>query len=50
MQKLKHNAGKLLGANQQVRLRKAQQQNKEEAFQDGDFVEKKLVNASPANH
>ena len=47
MQKLKVNAGKFLGANQQVRLQKAQQQNKEEAFQDGDF-NKKHINISPA--
>ena len=40
MQKLKVNAGKFLGANQQVRLQKAQQLNKEEAFQDGDFTQK----------
>ena len=40
MQKLKSNAGKLLGANHKVRLQKAQQQIKEEAFQDGDFLQK----------
>ena len=38
MQKLKSNAGKLLGANQQVHLQKAHQQNKEEAFQYGNFT------------
>ena len=40
MQKLKVNAGKFLGANQQVHLQKAHQQNKEEAFQDGNFTQK----------
>ena len=40
MQKLKSNAGKLLGANHKVRLQKKQQQIKEEAFQDGDFLQK----------
>ena len=40
MQKLKVNAGKFLGANQQVHLQKAQQQNKEQALQDGDFTQK----------
>ena len=40
MQKLKVNAGKFLGANHQVRLQKAQPQNKEEGFQDGDFTQK----------
>ena len=40
MQKLKSNAGKLLGTNHKVRLQKAQQQIKEEAFQDGDFLQK----------
>ena len=40
MQKMKVNAGKFLGANQQVCLQKAQQQNKEETFQDGDFTQK----------
>ena len=47
MQKLKVNAGKFLGGNNQVCLQKAQQQNKEEAFQDGDF-HKKHINISPA--
>ena len=37
---MKSNAGKLLGANHQVRLQKAQQQIKEEAFQDGNFTQK----------
>ena len=40
MQKLKSNAGKLLGANHQVQLQKEQQQIKKEAFQDGDFTQK----------
>ena len=40
MQKLKSKAVKFLGANHKVRLQKAQQQNKEEAFQDGDFIQK----------
>ena len=40
-QKLKSNAGKLLGANHQVRLyKKVPQQIKEEAFQDVDFKQK----------
>ena len=43
MQKLKVNAGTFLSANQHVRLQKAQQQNKEEAFQDGDFTQKAVT-------
>ena len=49
MQKLKVNAGKFLGANQQVRLQKAQQQNKEEAFQNGDFIQKAHQYLSSSN-
>ena len=40
MQKLESNAGKFLCANHQVRLQEARQQIKEEAFQDGDFIQK----------
>ena len=49
MQKLKVNAGKFLGANHQVSLQKAQQQNKEEAFQDGDFTQKAHQYLSSSN-
>ena len=49
MQKLKVNAGTFLGANQQVRLQKAQQQNKEKAFQDGDFTQKAHQYLSSSN-
>ena len=46
---MKVNASKYLGANQQVRLQKAQQQNKEEAFQDGDFTQKAHQYLSSSN-
>ena len=49
MQKLKSKAEKFLVAYQKVCLQKAQQQNEEEAFEDGDFTEKKHIDASPAN-
>ena len=48
MQKLKVNACKFLGANQQVHLQKAQQQNKE-AFQDGDVTQKAHQYLSSSN-
>ena len=49
MQKLKVNASKFLGANQQVHLQKVQQLNKEEAFQDGDFTQKAHQYLSSSN-